>query len=66
MQKTWAEKHLGLIGNATALVSHQGLYASSYVQEWLTSKLREAAVEARHPHSRPDERMPRVLPITSL
>jgi NTE family protein len=39
MQKTWAEKHLGLIGNATALVSHQGLYASSYVQEWLTSKL---------------------------
>jgi NTE family protein len=39
MHKTWAEKHLGLIGNATALVSHQGLYASSYVQEWLTSKL---------------------------
>ncbi|WP_428343054.1 patatin-like phospholipase family protein [Mycobacterium sp.] len=39
MQKTWAEKHLGLIGNATALVNHQGLYASSYVQEWLTSKL---------------------------
>ena len=39
MQKTWAEKHLGLLGNATALLSHQGLYASSYVQEWLTSKL---------------------------
>ena len=39
MQKTWAEKHLGLIGDATALVSHQGLYASSYVQDWLTSKL---------------------------
>ncbi len=39
MQKTWAEKHLGLIGIATALASHQGLYASSYVQEWLTSKL---------------------------
>jgi NTE family protein len=39
MQKTWAEKHLGLIGDATALVSHQGLYASSYVQQWLTSKL---------------------------
>src|ERR1700712_5485300 len=39
MHKTWAEKHLGLIGDATALVSHQGLYASSYVQEWLTSKL---------------------------
>ena len=38
-QKTWAEKHLGLIGDATALVSHQGVYASSYVQEWLTSKL---------------------------
>jgi len=27
------------LGYATALVSHQGLYASSYVQEWLTSKL---------------------------
>ncbi|OBK42032.1 hypothetical protein A5658_00145 [Mycobacterium sp. 1245111.1] len=39
MQKTWAEKHLGLIGNAAALVSHQGLYASSYVEDWLTSKL---------------------------
>ncbi|MFZ0716111.1 patatin-like phospholipase family protein, partial [Mycobacterium sp.] len=39
MQKTWAEKHLGLLGNATALLSHQGLYASSYVQAWLTSKL---------------------------
>src|SRR5881227_3724965 len=39
MQKTWAEKHLGLIGDAAALVSHQGLYASSYVKEWLTSKL---------------------------
>jgi NTE family protein len=39
MQKTWAEKHLGLIGDAAALVSHQGLYASAYVQDWLTSKL---------------------------
>lgn len=39
MQKTWAEKHLGLIGDAAALVSHQGLYASTYVKEWLTSKL---------------------------
>ena len=39
MQKTWAEKHLGLIGDAAALVSHQGLYASSYVKDWLTSKL---------------------------
>lgn len=39
MQKTWAEKHLGLIGKVDALVSHQGLYASSYLQEWLTSKL---------------------------
>jgi NTE family protein len=38
-QKTWAEKHLGLIGDATALVSHQGLYPNTYVQEWLTSKL---------------------------
>jgi NTE family protein len=39
MQKTWAEKHLGLIGDAAALVGHQGLYASSYVEQWLTSKL---------------------------
>jgi NTE family protein len=39
MQKTWAEKHLGLIGDVAALVNHQGVYASSYVQDWLTSKL---------------------------
>lgn len=39
MQKTWAERHLGLIGDVAALVSHQGLYASTYVKEWLTSKL---------------------------
>jgi NTE family protein len=39
MQKTWAEKHLGLVGDATALLSHQGVYASSYVDQWLTSKL---------------------------
>jgi NTE family protein len=39
MQKTWAEKHLGLIGDAAALLSHQGLYASSYLRDWLTSKL---------------------------
>jgi NTE family protein len=38
-QKTWAEKYLGPIGDATALVSHQGLWANTYVQEWLTSKL---------------------------
>ncbi len=39
MHKTWAEKHLGLIGDAAALVGDQGLYASSYVHDWLTSKL---------------------------
>lgn len=39
VQKNWAEKHLGLIGEAAELVSHQGLYASTYVKEWLTSKL---------------------------
>ena len=44
MQKTWAEKHLGLIGDITALASHQGLYASSYVQEWLTSKLKPLGI----------------------
>ncbi len=44
MQKTWAEKHLGMIGNATALVSHQGLYASSYLKDWLTSKLEPLGV----------------------
>jgi len=39
MQKTWAEKHLGLIGDTESLLRHQGLYASSYVEQWLTSKL---------------------------
>ena len=44
MQKTWAEKHLGLIGDVTALVSRQGVYASSYVQQWLTSKLKPLGI----------------------
>ena len=39
MQKSWAEKHLGMVGQATALTAHQGLYASTYVQQWLTAKL---------------------------
>src|SRR6202789_635165 len=39
MQKSWAEKHLGLAGEAGALLGHQGLYASSYVEQWLTGKL---------------------------
>jgi NTE family protein len=39
MQKTWAEKHLGLVGQAAALTGHQGLYASTYVEQWLTAKL---------------------------
>src|SRR5947209_8037682 len=43
-RKTWAERHLGLIGDAAALVSHQGLYASSYLQEWLTTKLEPLGV----------------------
>jgi NTE family protein len=38
-QKSWAEKHLGLLGDAGALIAHQGVYASDYVAEWLTSKL---------------------------
>jgi NTE family protein len=39
MQKSWAEKHLGMLGEAGALLEHQGLYASSYVEQWLTAKL---------------------------
>jgi len=39
MQKSWAERHLGLLGEAGALVEHQGLYASAYVEQWLTAKL---------------------------
>jgi NTE family protein len=39
MGQSWAEKHLGLAGQAAALVAHQGLYATGYLQEWLTSKL---------------------------
>jgi NTE family protein len=38
-QKNWAEKLLGPIGDVIAVGSHQGLYASSYIQKWLTSKL---------------------------
>jgi len=39
MQKSWAERHLGLLGEAGALLEHQGLYASAYVEQWLTAKL---------------------------
>jgi NTE family protein len=39
MQKSWAEKHLGLLGDAETLISRQGVYASSYVKDWLTTKL---------------------------
>ena len=44
MQKTWAEKHLSLIGDAEALLHHQGLYASSYVEQWLTPKLEKHGI----------------------
>jgi NTE family protein len=39
MQKSWAERHLGMLGEAGALLEHQGLYASAYVEQWLTAKL---------------------------
>jgi NTE family protein len=39
MEKSWPEKHLGLLGQAEALIAHQGVYASGYLTEWLTSKL---------------------------
>jgi NTE family protein len=39
MQKSWAERHLGLLGEGGALLEHQGLYASAYVEQWLTAKL---------------------------
>lgn len=38
-QKSWAERHLGLIGSTAALVAHQGVYATGYLADWLTSKL---------------------------
>jgi len=44
MQKSWAEKHMGLIGQAEALIAHQGMYATGYLQEWLTSKLEPIGV----------------------
>ena len=52
MQKTWAEKHLGLIGNATALVSHQGLYEGP-VRQFLRPGVADLeAGAAGHPHLR--------------
>lgn len=35
----WVEKHLGKAGLAYTLVRKQGLYATSYLSEWLHSKL---------------------------
>lgn len=39
MVKSWAEKHMGLVGQAAALIAHQGMYATSYLEQWLTAKL---------------------------
>lgn len=39
MEKTWAERHLGIIGQAASLLEHQGVYATGYLEQWLTSKL---------------------------
>jgi NTE family protein len=39
MEQSWAEKHLGLLGKAEALIQHQGVYATGFLTEWLTKKL---------------------------
>ncbi|MGB6227335.1 MAG: patatin-like phospholipase family protein [Pseudonocardiaceae bacterium] len=39
MDKSWAEKHLGWLGMADALVRHQGFYSTGYLHQWLHSKL---------------------------
>jgi NTE family protein len=45
MEKSWAEEHLGLLGQAEALIAHQGVYASGYLTEWLTSKLEPIGIK---------------------
>lgn len=39
MEKTWAERHLGIVGQAASLLEHQGVYATGYLEQWLASKL---------------------------
>jgi NTE family protein len=39
MEKTWAERHLGIVGQAASLLEHQGVYATGYLQQWLAAKL---------------------------
>jgi NTE family protein len=39
MEENWAEKHLGPIGKAQALIARQGIYATGFLTQWLTSKL---------------------------
>jgi NTE family protein len=39
MDKSWAERNLGWLGMAEALVRHQGLYSTGYLYQWLHSKL---------------------------
>ena len=39
MDKSWAERHLGWLGMADALVRQQGLYSTGYLHQWLHSKL---------------------------
>jgi NTE family protein len=38
-QEGRVERHLGLIGKAESLITRQGVYAASYLSQWLTSKL---------------------------
>ncbi|HEU5418323.1 MAG TPA: patatin-like phospholipase family protein [Streptosporangiaceae bacterium] len=44
MEKTWAERHLGIVGKAAGLLEHQGVYATGYLQHWLTAKLEPLGV----------------------
>jgi NTE family protein len=39
MEENWAEKHLGPIGKTQALIVRQGMYATGFLTQWLTSKL---------------------------
>lgn len=39
MDKSFAERHFGVLGAAKELITHQGLYSTNYLDLWLHSKL---------------------------
>ncbi|RKR74918.1 NTE family protein [Frondihabitans australicus] len=43
--RSWAQRVFGPVGNAAAVLAHQGVYSSDYLETWLGGILKEHGVE---------------------